>query len=316
VATGAQAVEVVAKATNIPLATVDRAARTLMEADPNLWPKGKKGGGKGAAHVRPTHLVNLLLAVMAANPITAAPAVVRRLRQLEVDGVSEYKTIEANLSRTTVQTWRSLRGLPGLQVRMGDAGIAKPIVPGDNLGEALETMVGIAKSVESRDYFCKIFDGLTVWRSGDLASIGIRAEDGQSASSVLYTEPKPQATEPKPVAPITAPISIPARIFEILAALALDTERVLGPELAHQGEGSPPTVPTVENESGPPVDADEPLPSDAPRAGKPETTGSHLKARRERDKSQVGFESYGDASDGSSLSNRGSTDEARPKRYG
>jgi hypothetical protein len=73
----------------------------------------------------------------------------------------------------------------------------------------------------------------------------------------------------------------------------------------------------AENENGPSVRADEPLPSDAtPRACKPATTSSHLEARRERDKSQVGFESYGDASDGSSLSIRGTTDEDRSKRYG
>jgi len=71
------------------------------------------------------------------------------------------------------------------------------------------------------------------------------------------------------------------------------------------------------HENGPPVDADEPLPSDeTPRAGKPETTGSHLEARRERDKSQAGFESYGNSSGGTSLSIRGTTDETRLSRPG
>lgn len=67
------------------------------------------------------------------------------------------------------------------------------------------------------------------------------------------------------------------------------------------------------HENGPSVDADEPLPSDeTPRAGKPATTETHPKARRERDKSQAGFKSYGNSSGGSSLSNRGTPDEKRP----
>jgi hypothetical protein len=67
------------------------------------------------------------------------------------------------------------------------------------------------------------------------------------------------------------------------------------------------------HENGPSVDADEPLPSDeTPRAGKPATTTAHPKARRERDKSQAGLQSYGNSSGGSSLSIRGTTDEKRP----
>jgi hypothetical protein len=71
------------------------------------------------------------------------------------------------------------------------------------------------------------------------------------------------------------------------------------------------------HENGSSVDADEPLPSDeTPRAGKPATTGPHPEARRERDKSQVGFESYGNSSGGSSLSIRGTPDENRLSRPG
>ena len=69
------------------------------------------------------------------------------------------------------------------------------------------------------------------------------------------------------------------------------------------------------HENGPSVDADEPLPSDeTPRAGKPATTHSHPKARRERDKSQVGFESYGNSSGGAPLPPTEPPDEARPRR--
>jgi hypothetical protein len=66
------------------------------------------------------------------------------------------------------------------------------------------------------------------------------------------------------------------------------------------------------HENGPSVDADEPLPFDElPRACRPATTTTHPKARRERDKSQAGLQSYGNSSDGSPLSNRGTPDEKR-----
>jgi hypothetical protein len=47
-ATGAQATERVAKPMGVSLTLVERAARILKEADADLWPKAKKGGGKGA----------------------------------------------------------------------------------------------------------------------------------------------------------------------------------------------------------------------------------------------------------------------------
>jgi hypothetical protein len=73
------------------------------------------------------------------------------------------------------------------------------------------------------------------------------------------------------------------------------------------------------HENGPSVSADEPLPPDekTPRGANPETTtGQHPEARRERDKSQVGFESYGDPSGGAPLPPTEPPDEDRPKRYG
>src|SRR4051812_15860196 len=71
------------------------------------------------------------------------------------------------------------------------------------------------------------------------------------------------------------------------------------------------------HENGPSEPTDEPLPSDeTPRGANPATTQTHPKARRQRDKSQAGFESYGNSSGGSSLSIRGTPDEARPRRCG
>jgi hypothetical protein len=71
-------------------------------------------------------------------------------------------------------------------------------------------------------------------------------------------------------------------------------------------------------ENDPSVRADGPLPSDeTPRACRPATTtNTHAEARRERDKSQVGFESYGNSSGGAPLPPTEPPDENRPKRYG
>jgi hypothetical protein len=71
------------------------------------------------------------------------------------------------------------------------------------------------------------------------------------------------------------------------------------------------------HENGPSASTDEPLPPDeTPRAGKPETTQTHPEARRERDKSQASFESYGESSGGAPLPPTESPYDYRPKCCG
>jgi hypothetical protein len=86
VATGAHAVDWIARTTGLLPATIFRTARQLQMADPDLWPKARKGGGRGAAHLEQPHLVNLALALAVADPITAGPASVRRFRALMPSG--------------------------------------------------------------------------------------------------------------------------------------------------------------------------------------------------------------------------------------
>jgi hypothetical protein len=86
VATGAHAVDWLARDTGTLRAKVFRTARQLQMADPDLWPKARKGGGRGAAHLEERHLVSLALALAVADPITAAPASVRRFRALMPSG--------------------------------------------------------------------------------------------------------------------------------------------------------------------------------------------------------------------------------------
>jgi hypothetical protein len=81
VATASEAIDRTAKAIEIMWATVFRAARFLREHDPVLWPQGSQGRGQ-EAHVEAHHLVNLVFALAAADPITTAPDVVAELRDL------------------------------------------------------------------------------------------------------------------------------------------------------------------------------------------------------------------------------------------
>ncbi len=78
-ATASEAIERVAEAMDLLPTTVFRAARALREADSNLWPQGSQGRGR-AAHVKPAHLVNILLALSGAGPMTTAPEIVRIYR--------------------------------------------------------------------------------------------------------------------------------------------------------------------------------------------------------------------------------------------
>ena len=81
-ATGAQAIEAIARATGLLPATVGRAARSLREAGQDLWPQAAPGGGKNAVHVRPGHLVNLVIALAVADPLTTAAVLTVIFRSL------------------------------------------------------------------------------------------------------------------------------------------------------------------------------------------------------------------------------------------
>ena len=74
-ATGVQSIVRVTEAADFPPTTVDRSASFLQRAEPRLWPLSGKGGGRAAVHVEPHHLVNLILALVAAQPSDAERAV-------------------------------------------------------------------------------------------------------------------------------------------------------------------------------------------------------------------------------------------------
>src|SRR5690349_18507821 len=81
-ATGAEAVERLATATGRLPSAVFRLARVMRETDPTLWPIAGRGGGRGGAHVKPEHLVALMIALATADPVAAAPEIVNGYRAL------------------------------------------------------------------------------------------------------------------------------------------------------------------------------------------------------------------------------------------
>lgn len=136
-ATATEAIERIAEATGMAVATVDRYARVLKQHKPNLWPRSGQGGGSKAAHVRPHHLVNLVLALAVADPITSAPQVVPR-----------YKDLMPVTSRTRPMDYSVLTGqAPGVTVSRRIDPNAPELekraawLDGDNLGEALECLI-------------------------------------------------------------------------------------------------------------------------------------------------------------------------------
>jgi hypothetical protein len=91
-ATGAQATARLAGETGSMWSRLERAAVALQAA--GKWPKGSRGGGRATPHVEPEHLVNLMLAIACADPITAAAGAVHRFRSLIVSRTVEVQEVE------------------------------------------------------------------------------------------------------------------------------------------------------------------------------------------------------------------------------
>jgi hypothetical protein len=83
-ATGARAIARLAEAARLPQPVVLRTARALREADQILWPQAGRGGGRGAVHVEPQHLVSLSIgiAIAVASPVADVPKIVTGYRDM------------------------------------------------------------------------------------------------------------------------------------------------------------------------------------------------------------------------------------------
>jgi hypothetical protein len=240
-ATTAEAIEAIATATGIPRVTVERAAVILRTADGDLWPTGGRGGGIKAARPKVSHLVNLGLAIFAANPLNEAPDLVRRYRDL----------VPALPNRLWMVGRLGPNGEPLAQLEEIVSKFLDLLCPGPTLGDMLDGLVRYLMSAdlpmaraERRAFAHKHLRAFTVHRFRFTGgAIGANLEIGGGSrrfSDVggLLPPMEDGLEDPRiPAAAVLDITSVGYKIFEIMADLALDTRRELGQSASSDAAG-------------------------------------------------------------------------------
>jgi hypothetical protein len=258
-ATGAQAVERIAQATGILPATVFRAAKILREYDSVLWPEAGKGGGKAAAHVEPSHLVNLVLALAVADPITKAPTIVKDFRNTWRLGFLHLPQD----AQTAFAAWglltedKATLGLGGGYLL---------------LGNALEGMVDLLASPEgagaNRDALFRTGIEVQLFTGGSLGQNAFIADGDNrgvlpfcSAQQGVLSDLMPHnrliALHARLEAPLERRVKLPLMLFKVMAELWGDTKTYRDTiAIYRRGKRTAPTLPlsdvllgTPENET-------------------------------------------------------------------
>jgi hypothetical protein len=234
-ATAADAIKAMAEATWVSRVKMERAALILRTADggDDLWPTSGRGGGVKAAHPKVSHLVNLGLASVAANPLSDAPELVRRYRKMVPD----------KGSRLVMLGWFGPDPALWEQSEKVVSDLIKMICPGETLGDMLESLVRHLMSTdqptvraERRAFVRKHTRSLTVHRfrfAGGAIGASLEFSGGRQVFREITPGLFPPMTEDDPETPDIPPAayhdlsSMPYKLFEIMADLALDTEREL-----------------------------------------------------------------------------------------
>lgn len=224
-ATGAEAIQAVAKVTGKLPATVGRAARALREGGQGLWPQAAApGGGKNARHVWPNHLFNLSVALAVANPLTESAQQVNAFTSL----VAQPATLTAQGQMVdTVAKWKRAVGAR-----------EELIIPGDTLIEAGAGLVDWISRPEGAELRL-ICTGMCIelrqedgYDSSAILSYfqrGSKTKDGW-ANSGMYALPNPQSDDQVYTALVRAPGSmlrttrLSFDLFKTLADLWSDTK--------------------------------------------------------------------------------------------
>jgi hypothetical protein len=204
VATGAQAIGRIAAETGLLPATVLRAARTLREADPSLWPMAGRGGGKVAAHVEPQHLVNLGFA-LTVEPITDAPEAVKWLASL-----APANSPEAKLQLPGKTLGDALAGL--IDVLSLPSGRARPLVAQQYRG-LMFVRVEVIRSGTGRPYV--MLSGTILRDSGQQEWVMRRYEPDQGEIDPAAISPAPAALDHR--------VTIAFGFYEVCAELWADS---------------------------------------------------------------------------------------------
>jgi hypothetical protein len=237
-ATGAQAIETVARAMHLQPPAISRFCRDLREANPTFWPQALKGGGKGAAHVEPPHLVNLALAMAVAAPIAGIPRAVGNYQEI----VRGYRALIPHRPKDHI--------FPDDPDRYGVAAgylwNARVFTAEQSLGEALERLVELltngkaARTLETSGLHIEL-DTHQMPR----AFVRYRTFDTPKDHTVPETELiyRPQNTRVGFLPPrlITQTAFIPVSLFTVLATL-IPARQISSPATA-----SASAVPEYEN---------------------------------------------------------------------
>jgi hypothetical protein len=226
VATTTKAIEAMAAVTGIPRVTVERAAVILRTESDDLWPTGGRGGGIKAARPKVSHLVNLGLAIFAADPLNEAPDLVLSYRKLVPEPPSHLVML-ATLGLDREAWARS-------EERVSK--VLDQLCPGQTLGDMLDRLVRHLMSAENRDYARENLWELDVWRfrfAGGAIGASFRLRDGwqnfKNPCGGLFPPMEEGLEDPRiPASPPLDRTSMRYKLFETMADLALDTERELG----------------------------------------------------------------------------------------
>ena len=256
-ATAAQAIERIAAETGILELTVFRAARALREADVMLWPQGTQGRGK-AAHVEAAHLVNLALALLVADPLTAAPQEVLTYRSLR--SVAERKIHHVvRREDEIIGLWTEKVGKgvipPSINLlNMRDITLLQLLTPaGQRVGEGLEDLLTRA----ANDFDVVKAMHTTAWHGQfvlrqQLALFSFVLPDGDTVFDSYGVDPEPQLPglqsaadrSPHPAAFMQTATLMPGTI-EVLVNLLRDT-------MGHRGKAANETAASPAREAAAP----------------------------------------------------------------
>jgi hypothetical protein len=237
-ATAAEAIEEMAKATGIPPVNLEWAAINLRKDRRNGWPIGGRGGGKNAPRPKVPHLVNLALASLVLEPRNETADLVMRYRKMVPD--KESRLVMLWRFGPDPDDWAKSEEIVSSLIEI--------LCPGDTLGDMLESLVRRLMSTdqplaraERRAFAREHLRSLTVRRfrfAGGAIGASLEFIDGNQVFNQVFREISPglvpPMTEDAPENPDIPPAaywdlsSMPYKLFEIMADLALDTERELG----------------------------------------------------------------------------------------
>jgi hypothetical protein len=303
----AEAIEAIEAETGIPRVTIERAAYILRRADGDLFPTGGRGGGTAAPRPTVPHLVNLVLAIYAADPLNEAPELVRRYRDL-VPAPPNRLWMLAKLG-SGFDVWaRSEKYV---------SDVLDLLCPGATLGDMLDGLVRHLMSAEypmmraeRRAFARQNLTSFSVWhhrfRGGAIGAslitpIGTRSFR-EPVGGLLPLMEEGLEDRGIPAAAAMDIVAIPSAIFEILADLALDTERAHGHKPSSDAPGGPDakdaktTTPTRRTAGPAPVDDKESQPSCHSAIGGGSGLGHQDSGRKKRGQCPPPFEPPGSPS--------------------